>query len=102
MTTSLVESLPAPRWTSSPEQHRVARLAGRQSRRPSSRVAIALETAVARLFGLGADDFRHIVSTFPLISADVREQTIAAHAAESLSRRRGPRTAAARSTTSGD
>ncbi|HEX5217655.1 MAG TPA: N-6 DNA methylase [Vicinamibacterales bacterium] len=102
MTTSLVESLPAPRWTSSPEQRRLARLAERQSRRPSPPIAIALEVRVARMFGIDADSFRHIVSTFPLISADTREQTITAYSTEPRPRRRDARRSAARPTASGD
>jgi len=102
MTTSLVESLPAPRWTSSPEQRRLGLLAERLSRRPTARVAIALETRVARLFGIDADDFRRIVSTFPLISTDVRDKTIAAYSAEPRSRRRDARRSAARPPASGD
>ena len=101
MTTSLVESLPSPRWTASREQCLLARLAERQSRRQSAQVAIALETGVARLFGLAADDFRHIVSTFPLISTGVREKTIAAYAAEMRSPRREIRRSPAGPTPSG-
>ncbi len=53
LTTSLVESLPAPAWTGSRAQRRTAALARRRGRRPGDeRVERALQSAVAGLYGL--------------------------------------------------
>lgn len=37
---------------------------------------VALQALVARLYGLTAEDFEHILGTFPLISSEVRQNTL--------------------------
>jgi hypothetical protein len=52
VTTSLVEGLPVPRWSGSPAERRIARLAGALARHPdSARLQAALQAGVARLYG---------------------------------------------------
>src|SRR4029078_10176444 len=73
LTTTLVESLPAPAWTGSSAQRRIARLAMALSRRPDSeRVAAALQAAVARLYGLDDESFAHVLEGYPLIPTEER------------------------------
>jgi hypothetical protein len=70
VTTSLVETLPVPRWTGSPAQRVIARLAGRLSRHPRHRAAGALlQGAVARLYSLDHHAFEAVLDGFPLVPA---------------------------------
>ena len=95
LTTSLVEQLPAPRWTDTPADRRIARLAarlaGRLAARPAPRLptrpAMArdfdaradrllearLQAEVARLYALDAPAFAALLDAFPLIPAADRE-----------------------------
>jgi hypothetical protein len=73
LTTSLVESLPAPAWRRSADQRRIARLAMALSRRPgSARTAAALQAGVARQYGLNESSFAHVLEGFPLVAASDR------------------------------
>jgi hypothetical protein len=71
LTTSLIESLPAPAWGDS--MHRLARLAARASRRPASPpIAAALQAEAAALFGLDSADFSSVLEAVPLVPATDR------------------------------
>jgi Eco57I restriction-modification methylase len=74
VTTSLVEGLPVPLWTGSPEQRRIARLARRLTEHPGARhTNAALQAAVARLYALDAPTFERVLSAFPLVGVGDRQ-----------------------------
>ena len=75
LTTSLIEDLPAPRWTGERAQRRVAWLARRLAHRPSASSAHAiLQAAVARLYRLDAAMFDHVLDGFPLVPEAERQR----------------------------
>jgi hypothetical protein len=82
VTVGLVARLPVPLVPdSSPEFEKLARLArvlgnGRGPAEDMPEYA-ALQAVVARLYGLSERDFEHVLGTFPLIPADVKERAIA-------------------------
>jgi hypothetical protein len=94
LTTSLVEDLPVPAWTGSPGQREIARIAarlagwpatpGRNDRRRDKerldrrRSVARLQATVARLYGLDAARYRHVLDGFPLVPADERAEALAA------------------------
>ncbi len=80
VTTSIVESLPVPVVpVGSPEFRRIAAVAHALLTRPESRRGRALlQARVARLFGLTAADFAHVLATFPLVPPDERDAALAA------------------------
>ena len=68
LTTTLIESLPVPAWTSSAAQRRIARLARRLSRTPRrTDLHARLQAAVARLYALTPAAFSDVLSGFPLV-----------------------------------
>jgi len=68
VTTSLVESLPAPVWTNTPLERRIARLTARLARRPSlARSHATLQALVADLFGFDVATFARLLDSFPLV-----------------------------------
>ena len=77
LTTTLVESLPAPAWTGSAAQRRLARLARRlsQTRRPA-RTAALLQAAVARAYDVDVPTFRHVLAGFPLVPVTERDRAL--------------------------
>jgi hypothetical protein len=107
VTTSLVEGLPAPAWTGSAAQQRIARLTrwlarvcsarGKSGRRRSADddrlefVKASLQAAVARLYGLDAVAFSDVLDSFPLVPAEERARALQSFNASgrplSLSRR---------------
>ena len=75
LTTSLIEDLPAPRWTGDRVQLRIARLARRLAQRPdASGTRAILHAAVAHLYGLDAAMFDHALAGFPLVPETDRER----------------------------
>jgi hypothetical protein len=80
VTTSIIESLAVPvASTGSQEFHEVAGLAATLARSPNDGAAAPrLQGAVARLYGLSEAEFRHVLSTFPLISSTVRDDALRA------------------------
>jgi hypothetical protein len=79
LTTSLVESLPVPRWIGSRRQRRIGHLARRLSQRPTSqRMNALLQAAVARLYDIDAAAFRRLLGGFPLVPVEDRELTLEA------------------------
>ncbi len=81
VTTRIVSRLPVPRPpVESPLAATVADLSARllQSASPQRDPAYAeLQAVVARLYGLTADELRHILSTFPLIEDGTKTETMA-------------------------
>ena len=78
VTTSIIERLPVPMpSTSSTEFHEVAALAAALTQDPADRTsATRLQAVVARLYALTEAQFRHVLSTFPLIASDVRQEAM--------------------------
>jgi Eco57I restriction-modification methylase len=73
VTTSLVEGLPVPVWTGSPEQRRIARFARHLAEHPDARrTNAALQAAVARLYDLDGPTFERLLAGFPLVAAGER------------------------------
>lgn len=74
VTTAIVERLPAPTRERAPRAFRTtAALARLLSRRWSGSAYARLQAEVARLYELSPDEFRHILSTFPLVAEDDRQ-----------------------------
>jgi hypothetical protein len=75
VTTATVERLPLPRRDDSPRAFReIAAIARRLSRRDDPDAAALLQALVAGLYQLSADDFAHVLSTFPLVSEQERQR----------------------------
>jgi hypothetical protein len=79
VTTAIVERLPVPgRDDPSPMFHRIAVLARLLSRRFDPLTLSALNAAVAHLYRFGADEFRHLLESFPLVSREERDAALRA------------------------
>jgi hypothetical protein len=92
VTTTIVERLPIPRSEHAPRTfEEIAALSRLLARRPPTRRVAAgrtevcpadstalarLNARVARLYQLGADEFEHVLDTFPLIAREERNQTL--------------------------
>ncbi|HUR34649.1 MAG TPA: N-6 DNA methylase [Vicinamibacterales bacterium] len=77
VTTGIVERLPVPREDQmGASADELAALAERLSRRHQPSVAARLNAIVARLYQLDADEFSHVLSTFPLIDRSERDLTL--------------------------
>ncbi len=93
VTTSLVESLPAPVWTGSAADRRIARLATALASRTQRSTAVlrtSLQAAVADRFGLDDFTLERLLDSAPQIADDERRLTLASF------RRRSARTRALR------
>ena len=78
VTTSLVESLPVPRWCGSAAQLEIARAAGRLAAprgNPGGGDSV-LQALVARLYDLDSQVFGRILESFPLVPARDRERAL--------------------------
>jgi hypothetical protein len=79
VTTHVIARLPVPRpATASPLYATIADLAARlrEARRPQQDPAyVELQAAVARLYLLTGDEFRHILSTFPLVEEETKARS---------------------------
>ena len=86
VTTSIVERLPVPiPMRSSRGFREVVGLTTALIRDPLDRSSAArLQALVAHLYGLNETEFRHVLSTFPLISSDVREEALRSFCVERL------------------
>lgn len=75
VTTSLVESLPVPRWRGTAMELYIAHAAERLGSRQTDSVddQSALQAAVARLYDLDRLTFSRILESFPLVPAEDRE-----------------------------
>jgi hypothetical protein len=78
VTAGIVSRLPVPYPPAdSPLRRRVASLSLRLQRSPEPERApeyARLQAAVARLYDLTADEFRHVLATFPLVAGEVKEK----------------------------
>jgi N-6 DNA Methylase/Eco57I restriction-modification methylase len=89
VTTSTVERLPLPTPVDSPRGFReIAALAQLLSRRDDTMAASRLQSTVARLYQLSADEFAHVLSTFPLIPREQRESAFDTYVATEAQRTR--------------
>ena len=75
VTTAIVERLPVP----SPAQAasvfaEIAAIARSLSRRPDVSLSARLHALVAGLYQLSADEFAHVLSTFPLVPREERDE----------------------------
>jgi len=79
VTTAIVERLPVPSRASQPAAFaEIAACARRLCRRPDDRQTLArLNARVAALYQLTADEFAHVVGTFPLVDPGDREAALA-------------------------
>jgi hypothetical protein len=82
VTVSIIERLPVPVLSpGAPAFLEISALAVRLSRHPLDRAAAAtLQARVARLYGLDAAEFRHVVGTFPLVPIEERDAALSAFA----------------------
>lgn len=80
VTTSILESLPVPiAGRDAPAFQALARLARLLARHPGDTAAAAsLQACVARLYGLDEAEFRHVLASFPLVPAAIREAALSA------------------------
>ena len=76
-TVAVADPIPKPRR----RRAEIAALARLLARRRTSALA-RLNVLVARLYQLSADEFRHILDTFPLIPASERQETLRMFVAE--------------------
>jgi Eco57I restriction-modification methylase len=73
VTTAAVERLPIPAQDAAPAAFtEIAALARALERRPDTHGYARLNARVARLYQLRADEFRHLLDTFPLVATDDR------------------------------
>ena len=83
VTTGTVERLPIPTAEAAPAACReIAGLARLLARRPNPDALARLNARVAELYQLSAQEFEHILATFPLIPLEQRRETLRAFAAE--------------------
>ena len=80
MTVAVVERLPMPKPAAGDLDYtRMVMVARRLAARPDDMDAMARQQALAaRLYGLDAGSFAHILESFPLIAPAVREAAMAA------------------------
>jgi hypothetical protein len=77
VTTATVEQLPIPTTEAAPAAAReIAALSRHLSRRPDPAAFARLNARVAELYQLSADEFQHILRTFPLIAASERNEAL--------------------------
>ena len=83
VTTGTVERLPIPTAEAAPAACReIAGLARLLARRPNPDALARLNARVAELYQLSAQEFEHILGTFPLIPIEQRRETLRMFAAE--------------------
>ena len=77
VTTGTVEQLPMPTPEAAPAACReIAALARLLARRPDAAALARLNALVARLYQLGVGEFEYVLSTFPLIPVEQRQETL--------------------------
>ena len=77
VTTATVEQLPIPTPNAAPDACReIAALARLLSRRPDAAAFGRLNATVAHLYQLTAQEFEHILATFPLVPASERDEAM--------------------------
>jgi len=77
VTTAIVEWLPIPVRDEAPAAfEEIAALARGLAHHPNEEAGARLNARVAELYQLSADEFRHVLDTFPLVNADTRRRTL--------------------------
>jgi hypothetical protein len=77
VTTAMVERLPIPRRDDGPRAFReIAALSRLLARRPDPAASARLQALVAGLYQLSAEEFEHILGTFPLIPREERDAAL--------------------------
>ena len=80
VTTGTVEQLPIPTAEAAPAACReIATLARLLARRRDASALARLNARVAELYQLSAEEFEHILGTFPLIPREERRETLRAY-----------------------
>ena len=75
---STIHELPVPADRGDARIARIGGLAKRLGARDDEREAIALQSEVASMYGLAPDELDHVLATFPLVPASLREAVSAA------------------------
>jgi hypothetical protein len=89
VTTATVERLPLPTRDHSPRAFReIAAIARLLSRRDDAAAATRLQALVAGLYQLSADEFAHVLSSFPLIRKEERDRVYEMYVATEAQRPR--------------
>jgi hypothetical protein len=73
VTTATVERLPIPPPGYSPAEREIAALARLLSRRDDPIAFSQLQALAATLYQLTSDEFRHVLGTFPLVEAEIKD-----------------------------
>src|SRR5262249_42666446 len=73
VTTATVEGLPIPPPRYSSAEREIATLARLLSRRADATAFSRLQSLAAGLYQLTNDEFRHVLSTFPLIASEIKD-----------------------------
>jgi hypothetical protein len=73
VTTAIVEHLPVPAAGRTPAYGEVAALGRCLHRRRDPQAIARLNARVAKMYGLSAEEFAHVLSTFPLVPGGERE-----------------------------
>ncbi len=77
VTTAIVQALPAPPPSTEPRAlGRIGALARLLSRGPDEEAYCRLQIEVAKLYRLSVGEFEHVLGTFPLIEARIRERAL--------------------------
>ena len=83
VTTRTVEQLPIPTTQAAPAACReIASLARLLAKRPDAAALACLNARVAEVYQLSAEEFEHILATFPLIPLEQRRETLRVFVAE--------------------
>jgi hypothetical protein len=83
VTTATVEQLPIPTAEAAPGAFReIAALARVLARRDNDEAFALLNARVAQLYQLSANELQHVLNTFPLIAADVRQRIMSCFLSE--------------------
>jgi hypothetical protein len=81
VTTATVEGLPIPPPGYSPAEREIAGLARLLSRRQDPSAFSRLQALAASLYQLTADEFSHVLGTFPLVAKEIRDAAHGTYAA---------------------
>jgi hypothetical protein len=80
VTTRIVEQLPIPTGEAAPRACReIGAMARLLATKHDPMIAAALQARVARLYQLTADEFAHVLDTFPLVSREERDRAMTAY-----------------------
>ena len=89
VTTAIVEQLPIPRWDGAPSAcSEIAALARMLARNYDVGMFAALNARIATMYQLSREEFEHVLSTFPLIPREERDQCLSAFISTEMRPRR--------------